>query len=269
MHELLEFLSQGVEQLHSVGRWEEFLDAQARFHRYSYSNTLLILTQRPDAQAVAGFATWRQLGRAVRRGEKAIWIVAPLIRRSRESRNEGTEVKGFRRVGVFDVGQTEGEPLVEVCRPLLGGDDQNLFGRLGAVASSVGFEVNLTNMPVGVYGDCTYGSRRIRVARSAAPAQAAKTLAHEIAHALLHEGCDDRALAELEAESTAYVVCRHLGLDTSDYSLGYVSTWAGGTDVALRQIKESCSRITATARVIIDRVVELDETKSTLDSRVA
>jgi antirestriction protein ArdC len=265
VHELLQGLSEGVEQLHDVGTWQEFLNAQARFHRYSYSNTLLILAQRPDAQAVAGFSTWRSLGRAVRRGERAIWIVAPMLRRSRETRPEQVEIKGFRRVGVFDISQTDGEPLAEICRPLLGSDDNEVFARLGDVSTALGFEVARADLPSGVFGDCNYADRLIRVSRSAAPAQIAKTLAHEIAHAMLHEGCSDRALAELEAESTAFVVCRHFGLDTSDYSLGYVTTWAGGTDVALRQIKQSCGRITATARSIIDRVAEMDERLAPLE----
>jgi antirestriction protein ArdC len=255
-------LSEGVEQLHTVGKWEEFLAAQARFHRYSYLNTLLILSQRPDAQAVAGFVAWRALNRSVRRGERAIWIVAPLRRRSRESRREGEEVIGFRRVGVFDVTQTEGDALVELCRPLEGADSGGAFHRLVAVAGSVGFEVKVATMPGGVFGDCTYATSSIRVSTAAAPAQAVKTLAHEIAHALLHKGCENRALAELEAESTAFVVCRHLGLDTSDYSLGYVTRWAGGTDIALQQIKQSCDRITTTARSIIERIIDVDEQRA-------
>ena len=255
VHDLFQQLSEGVEQLHVAGKWEQFLNAQARFHRYSYSNTLLILAQRPDAQAVAGFVTWRRLGRAVRRGERAIWIVAPMLHHSGAQREDDLEVRGFRRVGVFDVTQTDGEPLAEICRPLEGADDQNVFVRLVDVAHTLGFEVQLANLPSGVHGDCTYGSRIIRVSRLAAPAQAVKTLAHEIAHAMLHEGCEDRALAELEAESTAFIVCRRLGLDTSAYSLGYVTTWAGGTEPALQQIKLSCSRITTTARSILDQLI--------------
>lgn len=259
VHELLASLTQGVEELHTTAKWEEFLSAQSRFHRYSYLNTLLILSQRPDARAVAGYGTWRRLNRAVRRGERAIWIVAPRRRRVAESSSTVEEIIGFRRVGVFDVTQTEGDELVEVCRPLVGADSAGAFERLAAVANTVGFCVVRATMPSAVFGDCTYSTSCIRVSSAAAPAQAVKTLAHEIAHAMLHEGCENRALAELEAESVAFVVCRHLGLDTSEYSLGYVTRWAGGTEVALEQIKCSCARITATAKRIIDSLSELDE----------
>ena len=100
-------------------------------------------------------------------------------------------------------------------------------------------------------GDCTHSEHRIRVETRNTPAQRVKTLAHEIAHALLHEQFDSRALAELEAESTAYVVCQSLGLDSSDYSFGYVATWAGGGEQAIAGIKASCERIQRTAATIL------------------
>jgi hypothetical protein len=248
---LVEQLSRGVEQLGDEGKWEEFLAAQARFHRYSFANTMLILQQFPDATTVAGFNTWRGMGRAVRRGERAIWIVAPVLERSGKASTE-REIAGFRRVAVFDLSQTEGTELVSLCEPLEGTDDRGWFSVLAEVASALDFDVERTELATGVFGDCTYATRRIRIASTASPAQAVKTLAHELAHALLHENADDRPLAELEAESVAYIVCQYLGLDTKRYSFGYVTTWAGGTSVALRAIKGSGSRIADTARVIID-----------------
>jgi hypothetical protein len=262
---LVEQLSRGVEQLGDEGKWEQFLAAQARFHRYSFANTMLILQQLPDATTVAGFNTWRGMGRAVRRGERAIWIVAPVLERSGRSSSE-REIAGFRRVAVFDLSQTEGTELVSLCEPLEGNDDRGWFSALAEVASALDFEVERTELATGVYGDCTYVTRRIRIATTASPAQAVKTLAHELAHALLHENTDDRPLAELEAESVAYIVCAHLGLDTKRYSFGYVTTWAGGTSVALRAIKESGSRIADTARVIID--LSLPATPSVGDQTV-
>jgi predicted small secreted protein len=249
--QLIAQLSSGVERLGSEGRWEQFLAAQARFHRYSYANTLLILDQFPEATTVAGFNTWRGAGRSVRRGERAIWIVAPLARRSDQG-TSATEIIGFRRVGVFDVSQTEGEDLVSLCKPLEGGDEQGWFTRLVDVAVALGFTVDLEALAPDVFGDCTYALRRIRIAAAASPAQAVKTLAHELGHALLHEHVEDRPLAELEAESIAYVVCQHLGLDTERYSFGYVTTWAGGADAAIRSIKRSCARIGETSRMIIE-----------------
>jgi hypothetical protein len=248
---LVEELSRGVAELGDEGKWEEFLAAQARFHRYSFANTMLILQQFPDATTVAGFNTWRGAGRVVRRGERAIWIVAPVLHR-RATTGQDPEIAGFRRVAVFDLSQTEGAELVSLCEPLEGGDDRGWFNVLVEVATTLGFDVERSDLATGVFGDCTYATRRIRVASSASPAQAVKTLAHELAHALLHENATDRPLAELEAESVAYVVCQHLGLETKCYSFGYVTTWAGGTSVALRAIKGSGARIADTARVIIN-----------------
>ena len=113
-------------------------------------------------------------------------------------------------------------------------------------------------MPGSTNGDCTYELHRIRVEVSNSPAQRVKTLAHEIAHAILHEGFKDRRLAELEAESTAYVVCASLGINSEDYSFGYVATWAGGGDEAVAGIKASCDRIQKTAASIL-RSFEADE----------
>lgn len=250
VHALVEQLSRGVAELGDEGKWQEFLRAQARFHQYSFANTMLILQQCPAASTVAGFNAWRRLGRTVRRGERAIWIVAPVLARSPSSR--AREVAGFRRVAVFDLSQTEGAELVTVCEPLEGDDEYGWFSVLAGVAASLGFDVEKGVLAAGVFGDCTYVTRRIRIAEAASPAQAVKTLAHELAHALLHEHTDDRPLAELEAESVAYIVCQSLGLDTKQYSFGYVATWAGGTSVALGAIKASGGRIADTARTIID-----------------
>jgi len=250
VRELVEKLTEGVERLGSEGRWQEFLDAQARFHRYSYANTLLILDQLPEAAAVAGYRSWQAMGRSVRRGERAIWIIAPIMRRRFASQAE-REIAGFRRVAVFDVSQTDGDELETMCRPLLGDDHQGWRERFIAAAEICGFAVEVAELAPGVFGDCTYALRRIRLAVAASPAQAVKTLVHELAHAMLHEYVEDRPLAELEAESVAYVVCRHLGLSTDQYSFGYVTTWAGGTDLAVAAIKGSCTRIAETARTLI------------------
>jgi hypothetical protein len=248
---LLEKLTAGVERLGSEGRWEQFLAAQARFHRYSYANTLLILDQRPAATAVAGYRAWQGMGRRVRPGERAIWIVAPLLR-CRQDPPVVRELAGFRRVAVFDLAQTEGEAVATLCQPLVGEDDEGWFGRFVDAATNFGFEVERALLPDGVFGDCTYALRRIRVSETASPAQAVKTLVHELAHGLLHEYADDRPLAELEAESVAYVVCQHLGLATDQYSFGYVTTWAGGSEPAIRAIKRSCQRIVDAARSLIE-----------------
>jgi hypothetical protein len=250
---LLDALTEGIEQLTNSTMWQAHLEVQGRFHNYSFSNALLICAQDPGASRVAGFATWKKLGRSVVKGERAIWILAPMTgRRTRtDDGEERRPIIGFRPVAVFDVAQTEGDALPEVCRTLRGDDPAAWFARLTACAGALGYSVEATELPGATNGDCAFARRRIRVECRNEPAQQVKTLAHELAHALLHEGTDDRPLAELEAESTAYVVCRTLGLDTGEYSFGYVACWAGGGPEAVARIKSSGTRIQRAASVIL------------------
>ncbi len=251
--DLLEKLTTGISNLTDSARWRRHLEVQRRFHRYSFGNVVLIAAQCPGASRVAGFRAWKSLGRSVRRGEKAIWILAPMVARADESADgdDTGMVRGFRYVAVFDVSQTEGEELPAVSNRLLGEDPAHSFARLVEVAGSVGYVVDVTELPDGVNGDCAFALHRIRVEVRNSPAQRVKTLAHEIVHALLHEGFDDRPLAELEAESAAYVVCQSLGLDSGAYSFGYVASWAGGGDQAVAGIKASCGRIQQAAATIL------------------
>src|SRR2546425_8608657 len=140
--ETLERLTNGIAQLTSSDSWRAWLKAQARFHRYSFSNTILILCQRPTASRVAGFHTWRRLGRVVRRGESALWIFAPVTRRvaSVDDTEQSTRlVAAFRPVPVFDISQTEGDPLPEICTRLSGDDPLGAYARLVHVASDIDF----------------------------------------------------------------------------------------------------------------------------------
>ena len=159
---LLDALTEGIEALTSSAAWRSHLEVQGRFHRYSFSNTLLIVEivrQDPGASRVAGFATWKSLGRAVRKGERAIWILAPMTgRRTRMADGEEHRpILGFRPVAVFDVAQTDGEPLPEVCRTLEGDDPAALFGRLADRASRLGYAVDVTELPGTTNGDCSFG----------------------------------------------------------------------------------------------------------------
>ncbi len=160
-------------------------------------------------------------------------------------------VRGFKFVPVFDVAQTDGEELSTICNRLDGDDPAGHYATLLTVAESIGFRVEDHEFNGSTNGDCTHSEHRIRVETRNTPAQRVKTLAHEIAHALLHESFDSRALAELEAESTAYVVCQALGIDSSDYTFGYVATWAGGGEQAISGIKASCERIQKTAATML------------------
>jgi antirestriction protein ArdC len=251
--ELIDQLTAGIANLTSSTEWQHYLDFQSRFHRYSFGNVLLIAAQCHEATRVAGFNAWRKMNRFVRKGEKAIWILAPMVYKNADA--EGGEndrvIRGFKFVGVFDVAQTDGEELPSICNRIDGDDPAGHYARLVTVAESIGFSVEDHEFGGSTNGDCTYDRHRIRVETQNTPAQRVKTLAHEITHALLHEGYKDRALAELEAESTAYVVCQSLGIDSSDYSFGYVATWAGGGEEAIAGIKASGERIQKSAATIL------------------
>jgi antirestriction protein ArdC len=251
--ELIAQLTEGISNLTTSDEWQRYLDFQGRFHRYSFGNVLLIAAQCHEATRVAGFNAWLKLNRFVRKGEKAIWILAPMVYKNADAEDgeDSRVIRGFKFVPVFDVAQTDGEELPSICNRLDGDDPDGLYAQLLTVAQSIGFTVEDHEFAGSTNGDCSHIEHLIRVETTNSPAQRVKTIAHEIAHALLHEKFDDRALAELEAESTAYVVCQALGLDTSGYSFGYVATWAGGGEQAIAGIKASCERIQKSAATIL------------------
>jgi len=257
--ELVEKLTEGIARLTSSAEWQHYLDFQAQFHSYSFRNVLLIAAQRHEATRVAGFRAWQRMNRFVRKGEKAIFVLAPMVyRATEESADDERVIRGFKYVAVFDVAQTDGEELPTVCRRLEGDDIPGAFGQLVGVAQSIGFTVEEAGLGGSTNGDCSHMLKRIRVESTNSPAQRLKTLVHEIAHAILHEEFEDRRLAELEAESTAYIVCQKIGLDTSDYSFGYVAGWAGGGDTAIAGIRSCGERIQRAAETILS-AFDIDE----------
>ncbi|PZR77653.1 MAG: hypothetical protein DLM65_15230 [Candidatus Aeolococcus gillhamiae] len=169
------------------------------------------------------------------------------------------EVSGIRISGQ-DVADTDGRELPTVpCHPLRGDAPAMLFERLAAVGERGGFTVGLHPMQDSrANGDTAFGHRRIRVRDNLAPAQQVKTLAHELGHAYLHaDGATDRALAELEAESVAFIVMSTLGIDSDEYSFGYVATWVGGdADAAESSLRASGSRITRAAAIVLDGLAD-------------
>ena len=251
--ELIDALTKGISNLTTSEDWQRYLSFQSRFNRYSYGNALLIAAQRATATRVAGFNTWRTMNRFVRKGEKAIWILAPMLykRADAESGEDDRVIRGFKFVSVFDVAQTDGEELPTVCSRLDGDDPASTYDILFELSRSIGFTVVQHEFDTTTNGDCSHRDHRIRVERRNSPAQQVKTLAHEIAHALLHEQFDSREHAELEAESVAYIVCQRIGFDSCAYSFGYVATWAGGGEQAIAGIKASCERIQKTAATIL------------------
>ncbi len=160
----------------------------------------------------------------------------------------------FKPACVFDISMTDGEDLPEPCTRLQGDAPADVYDGLVKVADGIGFTVEDHDFADSTNGDCTYDLHRIRVRTGNSQVQRVKTLAHELAHAMLHEHHENRALAELEAESVAYVVCANLGINSEDYTLGYVATWAGGGDEAIAAIKASAARIQQAADKILGAV---------------
>lgn len=264
-------LADGIAALTQSDEWRRYLDVQAKFHRYSFANTLLVMAQCPAASRVASYRKWQELGRQVRKGEHALWVWAPCTRKAAGPAEDDGEsitagegeprrtVTGFRPVPVFDISQTEGGELPEVCHLLDGEDETGLFGRLADVAGGMGWTIQRTP-EIGGYpganGLCEHGPRVITVASARSPLQQVKTLAHELAHAILHAPAADyqatRGLCELEAESVAYIVAASCGLDTSAYSFGYVAGWQHGDAGKAREaIKASGARIQRAAGQIL------------------
>jgi antirestriction protein ArdC len=261
-------LTEAVEALTTGEQWAAMLTAAARFHRYSLSNLLLIYTARPDATRVAGFRTWLSLGRCVRKGERGIPILAPCTYKTDAESDDagpatGADVtgdgtprrvlRGFRVVYVFDITQTEGDPVPDVTPVLLDGDDPGrLWDALAAQVESAGYVLDRADCSPA-NGVTDYLTRRVSVRPDLSAAQSCKTLAHELGHVLLHAPGDGipRERREVEAESVAYVVCQASGLVTDDYSLAYVAGWAQG-DLTL--VKDTADRVIGTARAVLDRL---------------
>jgi hypothetical protein len=252
----LELLEQGIKNLASQENWLNHLKTQAVFHSYSFNNTCLIIHQYPEASRVAGFNAWKKLNRNVKKGEKGIRILAPMVHKDKED-PESVRVS-FRSVAVFDVSQTEGEPLPEIVTRLEG-NDNGVLDALKEFATSKGFRVVEEEMGE-TNGSCSYAAPiTITLNPNRSLLQQAKTLAHELGHALLHcgenyTGHDAKSAMELEAESVAFVVLQHFGMDSGDYSFGYISHWAAaGADLepVIAQLKESGARIQKATNEII------------------
>ena len=261
----------GIECLASSDEWRAMLEVSARFHRYSFNNQLLIYLQCPEATRVAGYRAWQRLGRQVRKGEHGLQILAPRRKRvSVEVEDEQGDVErvevltGFRVVHVFDVSQTDGDELADVRpRRLAGEVDEQLIDALARRVADEGFTLRREAMACSARNGYADFARRLVVLREGlSGAQSAKTLIHELAHVLLHRETDlsQREVAEVEAESVAFVVSSVLGLNTSDYSFPYVARWSGG-DAEL--VAATAERVIAAARDLLASVGAEDEASST------
>ena len=247
-------LEQGFQEVQDSDRFQDYLATCARFHHYSAHNTMLIWTQRPDATRVAGFQTWKKLGRQVLRGEKGIGILAPRpYRRTVESDNgEEDVIEGcyFHAVHVFDVSQTDGEPLPDAPVTELDGSDDGLFVSLAAIATKEGIALDRTPNASGANG--FYRPGTIWVKPEASPRMATKTLAHELGHHFAgHVAGQCKGEMETVAEAVAYIVLAHAGIDAGSYSFGYLASWSDP-----KVFRAKLTQIHATANQIIDNLEE-------------
>jgi antirestriction protein ArdC len=254
-----ERLTQAVESIVTGDDWKRMLKVASNFHRYSFNNHLMIFLQRPDATVVAGFNRWKSLGRFVKKGEKGIAIFAPCKYKTKVEDDDGKEksfqqIRGFRVVHVFDISQTEGDDLpdLEAVRPKLLDADapEGIWDALVSQANTAGFEV-IRNRRGSENGYCDFSSKQIAVRPDVTPAQAVKTLIHELGHALLHgeELPKSKEVAEVEVESVAYIVCDAIGLDSGDYSFAYVARWSDGF---AELVKDTAERVIGCAKQILE-----------------
>jgi antirestriction protein ArdC len=256
----LDALARAVDDVRASDTFKAYLDVQAKFHRYSWHNSLLIAMQRPEASQVAGYRKWQELGRQVRKGGKGITIFAPCLwKREVADDTIGVKVEQgifFKAVYVFDIGQTDGPELPSLDVPDVDAAADALLADLRRVADSRGIRVAFGPLSGGVYGLSKGGAVDIDDTRGTG--QQAKTLAHELAHEALHKSKESlatmpersRSIAELEAEAVAYVVCRHFGLDVEVRASRYIALWDGDS----KALRASLERIADTARTMIDDV---------------
>ena len=282
VQEITDKLEEGLKELFESEKYKTYLSTMSKFHNYSFNNTLLIAMQRPEATLVAGYKAWQKnFERHVNKGENAIRILAPAPYKIKEERDKLDPVTGemmfdengmpqkeqvevtipaFRAVSVFDVSQTDGKPIPEL-------EAQELLSTVEGYEDFVQALMNVATIPIGfedIPGDSKgyfhTEEKRIAVQENMSESQTLKTMVHEVAHSMLHNKeinrddlmeapIKDRNTKEAEAESVAYTVCQHFGIDTSDYSFGYIAGWSSGKD--MKELKSSLDTIRKTASELI------------------
>lgn len=278
--EITDKLEAGLKELFESEKYKSYLSTMSKFHNYSFNNTLLIAMQKPEATLVAGYQAWQKnFERHVNKGEKAIRILAPAPYKIKEERDkldpvtgemmfdengmpqkEETEVTipAFRAVSVFDVSQTDGKPIPEL-------EVNELLSTVEGYEDFVQALMNISPVPIAfedIPGDSkgyfSTAEKRIAVQENMSESQTLKTMVHEVAHSRLHDKevnqsmdipVKDRNTKEVEAESVAFTVCQHFGIDTSDYSFGYIAGWSSGRN--MKELKSSLDTIRKTASELI------------------
>lgn len=279
LKEITDQLEKGLQDLFSSEKYADYLKTMSKFYGYSASNTLLIYMQRPDASRVAGYGDWQKnFHRHVKRGEHGMKILAPCPYKQQVEREKtGPDGKtmtvteevtraAFKPVTVFDVSQTEGEPLPTLGVNELTGDVEHYPDFFEALKQIAPFPVGFEAITSGAKGYCNYEEQRIAIHEGMGEVQNVKTAIHEITHATLHnyyaekekevppEQRKDQRTREVEAESVAYTVCQHYGIDTSDYSFGYIAGWS--SDKQAKELKASLGTIRNTAAALITSIDE-------------
>lgn len=284
VQELTDKLEQGLQDLFNSDSYCNYLSTMSKFHNYSFNNTLLIAMQKPDATLVAGYKAWQKnFERHVNKGEKAIRILAPAPYKIKEERDkidpvtqellldkdgnpqkEEVEITipAFRAVSVFDVAQTDGKPIPELAAKELLSDVEGYQDMIRAVEAISPVPIELEEIAGDSKGYYDREAKRIAVQENMSESQTLKTMIHEVAHSKLHskeveqdeQMKKDRNTKEVEAESIAYTVCQHFGIDTSDYSFGYIAGWSSGRDT--KELRSSMDTIRRTASELITGIEE-------------
>ena len=284
VQELTDKLEQGLQDLFNSDSYRNYLSTMSKFHNYSFNNTLLIAMQKPDATLVAGYKAWQKnFERHVNKGEKAIRILAPAPYKIKEERDkidpvtqellldkdgnpqkEEVEITipAFRAVSVFDVAQTDGKPIPELAAKELLSDVEGYQDMIRAVEAISPEPIELEEIAGDSKGYYDREAKRIAVQENMSESQTLKTMIHEVAHSKLHskeveqdeQMRKDRNTKEVEAESIAYTVCQHFGVDTSDYSFGYIAGWSSGRDT--KELRASMDTIRRTASELITGIEE-------------
>ncbi|MBE5845919.1 MAG: ImmA/IrrE family metallo-endopeptidase [Butyrivibrio sp.] len=280
LKDITEKLEKGVQDVYSSEQYQDLLNTMAKFPHYSVNNNILIMMQKPDATLVQSYTGWKKMGRFVKKGEKGIRILAPapfklekeqdkvdesgkvVLDKDGEAVKEKIEINmtAFKPVSTFDVSQTEGEPLPQIGVDELTGNIEGYQTLFEAIKSASPIPIAFEDIKSGAKGYFHVEENRIALNNGMSEIQNVKTAIHEMAHAKLHNSeaqknnKQSKNSKEVEAESVAYTVCQHYGIDTSDYSFAYVATWSQGKE--LPELKESLNIIRNAASELITKIDE-------------
>ena len=272
--EITDQLEAGIQEIFESDKFKDYLTCMSKFHNYSLNNTILIAMQKPDATLVAGYKAWQtDHGRTVRKGEHGIKILAPckfkvtvesdengiLENSENDEKTKVMEYLRFKITHVFDVSQTEGKELPSIGVDELTGDVSEYRSMYKALVRTCPVAIVMEEIEGGAKGYYNDTDKRIAILAGMSEMQTIKTIIHEMAHQKMHaeENADpehpvDRRTKEVEAESVAYTVCQHLGLDTSDYSFGYIAGWSSTRDT--KELKASLERIRSASDELITEI---------------